>query len=305
MSRLREVVPAAMGGERLDRGVAMLADLSRAQVARLIADGAVAVNGVTTTARARRLEEGDVVELERPEQVESGTEADSTVSVEVVYEDEHVIVVEKPAGLVVHPGAGQSRGTLVQGLLACYPELAVVGESERPGIVHRLDRGTSGLLVVARTHEAYRSIVGQLAARTATRVYEALAWGGMAEEAGMIEAPIGRSRREPTRMAVSVEGREARTRFEVVARFTRPEPLTRLRCTLETGRTHQIRVHLAAIGHPVVGDEKYGGARPALPIERLFLHAGELELEHPVSGERLHFVSPLPQDLDRVLAELS
>lgn len=293
-----------MAGERLDRGVAMLADLSRAEVARLIAGGAVSLNGVAVTGRSRHLQEGDVVELERPERVAVGIESDPDVPVAVVYEDEHVIVVEKPAGLVVHPGAGQPRGTLVQGLLARYQELVAVGESERPGIVQRLDRGTSGLLVVARTQEAYRSLVGQLAARTACRRYDALVWGQIREDGGMIDAPISRSRREPTRMAVSVEGREARTRFEVVERFASPEPTTRVRCTLETGRTHQIRVHLAAIGHPVVGDERYGGARRTLEIERPFLHACRLEFDHPGSGDRLGFDSPLPTDLVAVLETL-
>lgn len=305
MSRVREVVPPAMAGVRLDRGVSMLADLPRARAARLIADGIVAVNGVPTTSRSRRLEDGDVVELERPEDPDAGLEADAGVHVEVVYEDDQLIVVSKPSGVAVHPGAGLSQGTLVQGLLARYPELAAVGESERPGIVHRLDRGTSGLLVVARTQEAYRSLVDQLANRTAGREYDALVRGEIGEDAGLVDAPIARSRREPTRMAVSSDGREARTRFEVVARFAQPEPATRVRCTLETGRTHQVRVHLAAIGHPVMGDEKYGGARPGLAGERMFLHACSLDLDRPVTGERLRFTSELPADLLGVLERFS
>jgi 23S rRNA pseudouridine1911/1915/1917 synthase len=227
------------------------------------------------------------------------------VDVPVVFADDHVIVVDKPQELVVHPGAGNARGTMVAGLLARFPELAAVGEPVRPGIVHRLDKGTSGLLVVARTPQAYASLVEQLSARTVDRRYLALVWGVPDPPTGMVDAPIGRSRRDPTRMAVSTTGREARTRFAVQQRFTEPVEAALVECRLETGRTHQIRVHLAAIGHPVVGDPRYRGARRSFPTPRLFLHAHSLAFDHPATGERVSFASPLPADLQGVLDRLS
>ena len=192
-------------------------------------------------------------------------------------------------------------GTLVNGLLARYPELAGVGDPGRPGIVHRLDKGTSGLLVVARTQAAYDGLVAQLAAHTAERRYLALVWGHPASAAGLVDAPIGRSPRDPLKMAVVADGREARTRYQVRETFDRPAPTALLDCRLETGRTHQIRVHLAAIGHPVVGDATYGGVRPALDVPRPFLHAYRLSFDHPATGERLTFESPLPADLATIL----
>jgi 23S rRNA pseudouridine1911/1915/1917 synthase len=207
---------------------------------------------------------------------------------------------------VVHPGAGQRTGTLVHGLLARYPELVGVGiDPVRPGIVHRLDKGTSGLLLVARSAEAYEALVAALSARTVHRQYRTLVWGHVDAPRGLIDAPIGRSTREPTRQAIDERGREARTRYEVVDRYDEPVPATQLICTLETGRTHQIRVHLRSIGHAVVGDVRYDGARQSFPMERPFLHAEALELAHPISGEPLRFDSPLPADLTEALARLS
>jgi 23S rRNA pseudouridine1911/1915/1917 synthase len=231
--------------------------------------------------------------------------ADDSVEFEVVYDDDDVIVIDKPPGLVVHPGAGNAEGTLVHGLLAHYPEIAGVGESDRPGIVHRLDSGTSGLMVVARTETARQALVEALTRRDVTRQYRALSWGEVDGLDGIIDAPLGRSTRERTKMAVVADGREARTRYEVADRFTMPAKLTLLECTLETGRTHQIRVHLAAIGHPVVGDTRYGRARPALRCERPFLHAERLAFDHPVTGEPMAFESLLPADLAAVLSKLS
>src|SRR5439155_23772111 len=170
-------------------------------------------------------------------------------------------VVDKPPDLVVHPGAGNAAGTMVAGLLARFPELAGVGEADRPGVVHRLDKGTSGLLVVARTPAAYESLVGQLSSRSVERRYRTLVWGWPEPTTGLVDAPIGRSRRDPTRMAVAAGGREARTGYETERRYHEPVEAALLECRLETGRTHQIRVHLAAIGHPVVGDARYRGAR--------------------------------------------
>jgi 23S rRNA pseudouridine1911/1915/1917 synthase len=193
----------------------------------------------------------------------------------------------------------------VSGLLARYPELAEVGDPERPGIVHRLDRGTSGLLMVARSSLAYDSLVGQLAARSVDRRYRTLVWGHPESPRGLIEAPIGRSPKHPTKMAVTSNGKEARTRYEVEELYREPSPTAVLTCRLETGRTHQIRVHLSAIGHSVVGDERYNGVRQTLPAPRPVLHAEQLGFDHPATGERLLFDSALPDDLVAVLGSIS
>jgi 23S rRNA pseudouridine1911/1915/1917 synthase len=188
----------------------------------------------------------------------------------------------------------------VNGLLALDPGIANVGDPARPGIVHRLDRDTSGLLVVARTPQAHARLVAALSERRVERAYDALVWGVPDARRGVIDAPIGRSVHRRTRMAVRGEGRAARTRYEVVREFSRPK-VALLDCRLETGRTHQIRVHLAAIGHPVVGDATYGGARQSLPLDRPFLHARHLAFDHPVTGERVEVDEPLPPDLQAVL----
>jgi 23S rRNA pseudouridine1911/1915/1917 synthase len=256
---------------------------------------------------------GETLEVDLPEPVESsGLIADAGVEVPVVCVDDDVIVVDKPAGLVVHPGAGQQQATLVHGLLARWPELAEMDPPERPGIVHRLDKGTSGLLVVARNAAARDALVAQLAARTVDRRYAALAWGLLESEEGLIDAPIQRAETDPTRMAIRSGGREARTRYRVESRFQNPAPATLLECRLETGRTHQIRVHLAAIGHPLVGDPRYGRGVPdeaakviRLPGGRVWLHARSLSFDHPASGQRLSFTSPIPSDLSEVLARFS
>jgi 23S rRNA pseudouridine1911/1915/1917 synthase len=305
---MREEVPAALDGQRLDRVVAMATGLTRAAVADLVAAGAVRIDDSVVTKPGRKVVEGEVVEADVPD---TGEEApctpDPEVDVPVVFVDDDVIVVDKPAGLVVHPGAGNRSGTVVQGLLARYPELARVGDPARPGVVHRLDRGTSGLLVVARSPRAYTSLVTQLAERRASRRYTALVWGHLDASAGMIDAPIGRAQRDRTKMAVSATGREARTRYEVVRSYTDPVELTLLDCALETGRTHQIRVHLAAIEHPVVGDDRYRGGRKGLParLDRPFLHARELAFDHPGTGARVTFSSPLPAELESLLELLA
>ena len=300
-----ETVPAAMAGERIDRFVAMLTGLPRSDVAVLIEDGAVRVGERVVTKPSTRVAEGDVVEVEVPARPDAPDLApEPGIDVPIVFADEAVIVVDKPADLVVHPGAGNDAGTMAAGLLARYPELVAVGEPERPGIVHRLDKGTSGLLVVARTSDAYQSLVAQLSARTVDRRYTALVWGHPDPPTGLVDAPIGRSRRDPTRMAVSAEGREARTGYEVRRWFTEPIDAALIECKLETGRTHQIRVHLAAIGHPIVGDPRYRGARARFPLPRPFLHAHRLAFDHPVTGEQVAFDSPLPPELADALTRL-
>jgi 23S rRNA pseudouridine1911/1915/1917 synthase len=297
-------LPEALAGERLDRALALVADLSRATAATLVADGAVVVNGRPVTVRAHRVAAGDRVEVTLPEAGADRPEPDPTIAVDVRYEDADVIVVDKPAGLVVHPGAGNPRGTLVNGLLARYPELAGVGDPTRPGIVHRLDAGTSGLLVVARTQVAYGSLVDQLAQRSVTRHYDVLVSGRVDADEGVVDAPIGRSPREPTRMAVRADGRPARTRYRVVSRWSAPAARSRLECALETGRTHQIRVHLAAIGHAVVGDLRYGGPRGPAGFDRPYLHATRLAFGHPSTGEEVELESSLPDDLRAVVEVL-
>jgi 23S rRNA pseudouridine1911/1915/1917 synthase len=300
---MRETVPRALDGERVDRVVAFLTGLPRREVADLVAAGAVRLGGSTVDTRARKVVEGDVVEVDVPPSTDDRPAADASVELPVVHADEFVIVVDKPPGLVVHPGAGQPGGTLVHGLLHRFPDLADVGEPTRPGIVHRLDKGTSGLMVVARTPAALADLSAQLKARTVERRYLTLVLGDVAAGSGVVDAPVGRSARQPTRMAVTNRGRPARTRYEVLERYTEPVPVTLLECRLETGRTHQVRVHLAAIGHPVVGDTRYGRGQ-ALAMNRPFLHAHSLAFDHPGDGTRRHFESPLPADLERVRERL-
>jgi 23S rRNA pseudouridine1911/1915/1917 synthase len=299
-----EVVPEALAGERVDRVVAMVTGASRSEAARWVTEGRVLVDDAVVTARSQRVEAGQTITAPEPDRTPEHVTPDPSVAVDVIHEDADVIVVDKPAGLVVHPGAGHREGTLVQGLLARHPEVAAVGDPARPGIVHRIDRGTSGLLVVARSSRAYEDLVRQLAARSVERRYLALVWGHPADPAGVVDAPIGRSVRRPTRMTVSESGREARTRYEVERAFAEPVEVALLSCRLETGRTHQIRVHLAAIGHPVVGDDAYGGVRPGLAVERPLLHAAVLGFTHPASGEPLRFEVPVPDDFAAVVSTL-
>ena len=312
MSTFSVTVPASLDGVRVDRAVALLADVSRSSVDSLVAAGRVAVNGRAVTSRSTRLAEGQTLDVDRPEEaVAPGPEGDPTVGFTVVHADDEVVVVDKPAGLVVHPGAGHRSGTLVHGLVARFPDLSglpelVGSEPDRPGIVHRLDRGTSGLMVVARTPDAYRSLVAQLTSREVSRTYRALVLGTVDGESGLVDAPIGRSVSSPTRMAITRKGKEARTRYRVEERFSLPAPTTLVRASLETGRTHQIRVHLSAIGHPVVGDDPYSQGRslPGSTITRPFLHAYQLAFDHPGTGERVSWTSELPDDLAGQLAEL-
>jgi 23S rRNA pseudouridine1911/1915/1917 synthase len=301
-------LPGALEGERLDRALALLTGASRRQVNDLLEAGEVSVGGRVVRVRSRKVHAGEVVALHAPVPFDAPgrPEADASVPVPVVWSDESVIVVDKPAGFVVHPGAGNPAGTLVHGLLAQFPDLAGwAGTSDRPGIVHRLDKGTSGLLMVARTPAVRAVLTDQLARRHVGREYVALVAGTVESDAGVVDAPLGRSPRDPTRFRVQAGGRSARTGYRVEGRYDHPVPTTLLRCRLETGRTHQIRVHLASIGHPVVGDDRYGarvldGWRP-LPPGRPFLHAAALSFDHPVTGERLSFSSPLPGDLREVL----
>ncbi len=314
--QLDVTVPAALAGARVDRVVSLLSGLPRRIVAELVETGGVRLDGRRVTTRSRTVQRGQRLEVDvRPELVDLPV-PDSSVAFAVVHEDAELVVVDKPAGLVVHHGAGHGGATLVDGLVARFPDLAGLaeaggGDPARPGVVHRLDKGTSGLLVVARTPDAYRSLSKQFRTHRAGREYLVLAAGTVEADEGTIDAPIGRSSRQRTRMAVTARGRPARTEYRVVRRLRDPVPATLLEATLETGRTHQVRVHLMAIGHPVIGDERYGraAARPRAVVGhmepgRLFLHAFRLSLDHP-SGGRVTWEAPLPEDLAGVLGRLS
>jgi 23S rRNA pseudouridine1911/1915/1917 synthase len=298
-----EVLPAALEGQRLDRIVALIGDLSRSDAAATINAGGVDVDGELATSGKVRLARGQTVRVDpalfpKPDL----PSPESEVEFGVVYEDDAIIVVDKPAGLVVHPGAGNLDGTLVSGLLARYADIQGVGDDPvRPGIVHRLDAGSSGLLVVARTTDAAHALIAQFADHSATRRYDALVWGVPEAPHGIIDAPVGRSKSDPLKMAVVANGRPARTDYRVVGSYTSPAVVSRLECRLETGRTHQIRVHLSSINHPLVGDPVYGQRRPNLGLERPFLHAAELAFDHPTTGERVTFTSRLPPDLQQWL----
>ena len=303
-------MPSALDGERVDRALALITGLSRREVNAVLDDGRVSIGRRVVTSHSRKVHTGEKlavqgdVEPDRP----GPPIADPSVEVPVVYADEAVIVVDKPAGLVVHPGNGNWTGTLVHGLLARFPDMAALAtgdQTDRPGIVHRLDKGTSGLLVVARTPEARDELTGQLARREMNREYTTLVFGTMESDVGVVDAPLGRSDIDPSRIRVQAGGRPARTRYTVESRFDGAVPTTLLRCRLETGRTHQIRVHLSSIGHPVVGDDRYGGRSraggPKLPPGRPFLHAAKLGFVHPSTGRSLSFDSALPADLSALL----
>ena len=316
MTKMVELtVPDLGAGQRVDRWLARARiGLSRNRLQALIEDGRVCVNG-RVARQANKLKEGDRVTVEVPPRRASRLFAEPMPLV-IVHEDDDLIVLDKPAGLVVHPGAGVQTGTLVHALLHHAPCIATVGGEGRPGIVHRLDKDTSGLLVVAKTETAYLALVEALRARHISRVYRAIVWGDPGPSEGVIDLPLGRDPRERTRMAVvqGPTGKTARTRWRVLERFG---PATLVEAKLETGRTHQIRVHFAALRHPVVGDPVYGGrARKSLSLRqserslavallrnlrRQALHAAQLELTHPSTGERLRFESALPDDFLRAL----
>lgn len=297
-------VPAAAAGERLDRFVALLTGSSRSRISGAVERGEVLVDGEVAHRGSERLREGQLVELTfHPDPTTPVPEPQPGIEFGVVHEDPSVIVVDKPSGLVVHPGPGHAGGTLCNGLLGRFPDLAEVGDPRRPGIVHRLDKMTSGLLVVARSASAYDHLVEQLAHHRVERTYSAVVLGHPEARHGVVDAPIGRSRRNPLRMTVAAGAKDSRTHFEVLEDFEEP-PCALMRCRLETGRTHQIRVHMASIGHPVAGDDLYGGVRNGVGVSRIFLHAEGLGFVHPDSGEEVHFSSTLPTELADWLAML-
>jgi 23S rRNA pseudouridine1911/1915/1917 synthase len=293
-------------GERLDIFVARRCPgLSRSLVQRLVREGRVTVGNRPGRA-GQRLERGDRVLVRMPPEEPETLRAEA-IPLAILYEDADLLVVDKPAGLTVHPAAGVRRGTLAAALLAYRPELAAVGGPERPGIVHRLDRDTSGLLVVAKNEAARAALARQWKERLVEKGYLALVHGRLEPSQGVIDAPIGRDPRHRQRMAVVEGGREARTAYRVrrylPARPARRDVYSLVEVTPSTGRTHQIRVHFAALGHPLVGDRVYG--RPSGVLGRQFLHAHRLAFRHPVDGRPLEFESPLPEDLRQALQRLA
>jgi 23S rRNA pseudouridine1911/1915/1917 synthase len=303
------VLPSTLDAIRVDRVISMLTGLSRSEANTMVSEGSVSVNGKVVLKSSQVLEEGQHLVAVLPAPDTGFVEPDSSVPIDVVLDDEHFAVVNKAAGQVVHPGAGQRTGTLVAGLLARFPQMQSLSDEGlsdpfRPGIVHRLDKGTSGVLVVAKTVEGLLSLRDQLATREMDRTYLGLVEGHVAEERGVVDAPIGRSTRTPTLMAVRADGRPARTGYEVIERIDKPHAVTLLRLTLDTGRTHQIRVHMSTIGHPVVNDPRYGHRRDRrLPEERFWLHSRTLAFTHPRTGEPVTAGAPLPEDLAALLGE--
>jgi 23S rRNA pseudouridine1911/1915/1917 synthase len=308
---LLAVVLSTEAGSRLDRWLAgRLPDVSRSKIRQAVDAGLVRVNGRRLKA-GHRLKAGERVEARIPEPPPEAMTPEP-IALTVVFEDDQVLVVDKPAGMVTHPGAGQRTGTLAAAALARAPEMAGVGGPGRPGVVHRLDKGTSGLIVLARTAGAYERLTAELARRGVGRRYLCLVHGRLRRAEGTIDAPIGRDPGSRTRMAVVAPGRGKRavTRFRVLERFA---GATLVECRLETGRTHQIRVHLASLGHPLLGDEAYGRrhARDDRGLGELIatlggvaLHAAGLAFTHPTSGARLDLSSPLPPRIERILAYL-
>ncbi len=294
------IVPPVFDGDRIDRVVALLLDIPRSAAQDLVVTNAVLVDG-RPAAKSRRLRAGDRLTVPPAPAPVDLRPLPQPIEFTVRHADDDVIVVAKPVGIVVHPAGGHPDGTLVNGLLHRFPEIAGVGDPARPGIVHRLDRDTSGLMVVARSALAYAALVDALSRRAVSRGYLALVAGHFDTPRGVVDAPIGRAPRNRERMAVVRGGREARTGFEVREVLDR---WSLVECRLETGRTHQIRVHLQAVGHPVAGDAAYGGQRGALGLGRQFLHAHQLGFEHPATGVWTQFDEPLPDDLASVLAAL-
>jgi 23S rRNA pseudouridine1911/1915/1917 synthase len=305
MAAISLEVAADQAGERLDRYLSsVVPGQSRSQIQRLIEQGQVAVAGRTAKANLA-VKAGDRITLDVPEPAPSTAVAED-IPLTIVYEDPDLVVVDKPAGMVVHPAAGHDSGTLVNALLHRIKDLSGIGGELRPGIVHRLDKGTSGLMVVAKNDHAHESLSRQFAEREVEKEYGALVWG-VVQAGRRIDLPIGRDPKD--RQKMSARSRRARNAVTRITRARHYRGVTLCQVAIHTGRTHQIRVHLSAIGHPIVGDATYGGhrtrvaadLRPVLTLERPFLHAHRLVFTQPTDGRRMEFESPLPQDLQAVL----
>lgn len=287
-------------GVRLDAFLSADGALTRSQAARLIAEGRIRVNG-KPAAKSARLSGGETVTVDVPQLRETALPPQD-IPLDVVYEDDDVIVVNKPTGLVVHPAPGHPDGTLVNALLHhCGDSLSGIGGEKRPGIVHRIDRDTSGLIIAAKNDAAHLALSAQLKDHSLSRTYECLVTGNMKQDSGTVDAPIGRSSADRKKMAVVPTGRRAVTHWEVVARYP---GVTHLRCRLETGRTHQIRVHMAYIGHPILGDTVYGAKKPVPGLTGQCLHAVGLRFIHPRTGEPVELHCPLPPEFTAMLQKL-
>ncbi len=291
-------------GERLDAFLARQLDqLSRSRIENLIKDGKVLVNQKTVS-KSYKIRLGDQVSIEVPPP-EDATPLPCAMDLDIIYEDEHLLVLNKPKGVVVHPAPGHTGDTLVNGLLAhCKDSLSGINGEIRPGIVHRIDKDTSGLLVIAKNDQAHQGLSKQFEVHSIDRVYETIVFGRMPQENGTIDAPIGRSQKDRKKMAVGARNtKRAVTHYEVLRQY---RGFSHLACRLETGRTHQIRVHLSSIGHFVVGDTVYGHAVPGinLDFEGQCLHARVLGFDHPITGEHLVFESPLPEYFKKLLTKL-
>lgn len=285
---------------RSDSYISESTGLTRSFVKKLFDGGLVRINGSPAKASAK-LKPGDEIELEIPAPKEAEA-LPQDIPLDVVYEDDDVLVVNKPRGMVVHPAAGNEDGTLVNAVMyRCGDSLSAIGGVLRPGIVHRIDKDTTGLLAVAKNNAAHLALSDQLRDRSLSRTYYALVHGNIKEDSGVVDAPIGRSPADRKKMAVVPGGREAVTDFVVVERFGN---YTLVRCKLRTGRTHQIRVHMRHIGHPIVGDKTYGVRNEEFNLEGQLLHAGEIGFIHPSTGEKISFSAPLPEDFARVLEVL-
>ena len=290
-------------GERVDRVIAFFSGLSRSKVSGLISKRLILRNGIPIRKGSEIVHLND--EISMPNLVGEAVEeiaSDESIDFEVVFEDDSVIVVCKPSGLIVHPGSGAANGTLVNGLAAQFPDLREIGDPTRLGLVHRLDKGTSGLLIVARTPEALDNLKFQMQERHIHRQYFAIVAGHLESNKGVVDAPLGRDPKNPLKRAVINSGKYARTHYEIDQKYESPFKVSMLNCRLETGRTHQIRVHLAAIGHPVLGDELYGGRTSFNSENRLALHAQMLTFLHPITSNLMHFESPLPAELTSMKA---
>lgn len=286
-------------GERIDKAVSSVqTEWSRTQISNWLTEGIVKVNGGTVKSNYK-VKIGDVVEVTVPEAEPLDVIAEN-LDLDIVYEDADVLVVNKPKGMVVHPAPGHLSGTLVNGLMHHCQDLSGINGILRPGIVHRIDKDTSGLLMVAKNDVAHVSLVDQLVKKTVTRKYTALVHGHIAHDKGTIDAPIGRDQKDRQKQAVVDNGKHAVTHFQVIERFGE---FTLVECRLETGRTHQIRVHMKYIGYPLVGDPKYG-PKKTIDFDGQVLHAGVLGFVHPVSGEYLEFEAPLPADFVQLVDEL-
>ena len=296
-----QVVAENHEGQRMDSAlVELLPEYSRTAIQRWIKEGQVSVAGKVVKS-SYKIEAGQEILIEIPE-VKESTLVAQDLSVPILYEDEDLVVVNKPRGLVVHPAAGHGDGTLVNSLLAQCGNLSGIGGEIRPGIVHRLDKDTSGVLVVAKNDRAHQSLTEQIKAREVKRIYRAIVKGEIAESRGRIEAPIGRHSKDRKKMAINMkDGKEAVTEFTVLERF---KDYTLVECRLITGRTHQIRVHFSYIGFPVVGDPVYGTRKQIFPIEGQALHAHQLSFTHPRTKETITCVAPIPADMEEILNQL-